>query len=247
MPKRSALITGASSGIGKATAIAFADAGFDLLLIARSQTKLSALANELQAKGVKAEGVAIDLSEVAQVKHRVERAIAAFHSTDVATGETSLDTVVNCAGMGYTGPLHTMPLADWQQVMAMNVTSVLQVVQAVLPDMRAKGKGMIVNIASIAAQHSFPDWGAYGVSKSALVALSGAIAAEESDNGIRVVTVSPGAVNTPIWDSETVQADFDRTLMLMPETIAQTILYTVLMPPGAVISELTITPSQGAL
>ncbi|MGD1899137.1 MAG: SDR family oxidoreductase [Phormidesmis sp.] len=236
--RRRALITGASSGIGEATARAFAKAGFDLALVARSQATLNVLSNELIAFGSQADNFVIDLSEVAQVKERVGAAIAAFGP---------IDTLINCAGMGYTGPLGEMPLTDWQQVMTLNVTSVFQVVQALLPEMRSRGEGLIINIASIAAQRSFPDWGAYGVSKAALVALSGAIAAEELANGIRVVTISPGAVDTAIWESETVQADFERSRMLQPETVAQTILHTALLPPNAVISHLTITPAQGAL
>lgn len=234
-----ALITGASSGIGEATARAFAAAGFEVVLVARSQARLAALVAELRSLGGLAEAWVMDLAEVAQVRGQIEAAIAAFGAIDV---------LVNNAGMGYTGPLGDMPLADWQQIMDLNVTSVFQVVQAVLPGMRAQSEGgLIVNIASIAAQQSFPDWGAYGVSKAALVALSGAITAEESVHGIRVVTISPGAVNTSIWDTDTVHADFDRSAMLTPDTVAQTILHTAQLPPNAVIAHLTITPSQGAL
>ncbi|MEL7356804.1 MAG: SDR family oxidoreductase [Cyanobacteria bacterium J06560_6] len=235
---QSALITGASSGIGEATARTFAQAGLNVALVARSADKLAALAEELRLLGVKAEGFAMDLAELEGVKGGIEAAIASFGPIDV---------LVNCAGMGYTGALNDMPLDDWQQVMALNVTSVFQAVQALLPQMRRQGGGLIVNIASIAAQQSFPNWGAYGVSKAALVALSGAIATEESANGIRVVTVSPGAVNTGLWDTDTVDADFERSQMLTPETVAQTILHTVQMPPGALISQVTITPTQGSL
>lgn len=236
---RRALITGASSGIGEATAKAFAAAGFAVALVARPSARLTALAEALRLQGHRAEAFAIDLAEVDRVKAKVAAAVAAFGPIDV---------LVNNAGMGYTGPLSEMPLADWQQVMALNVTSVFQVVQAVLPKMRSQPEGgLIINIASIAAQQAFPNWGCYGVSKAALVALSNAIAAEESTHGIRVVTVSPGAVNTPIWESETVQSDFDHSAMLTPETVASTILHTALLPPNAVISQLTLTPSQGAL
>lgn len=235
---QSALITGASSGIGEATARTFAQAGLNVALVARSADKLAALAEELRLLGVKAEGFAMDLAELEGVKGGIEAAIASFGPIDV---------LVNCAGMGYTGALNDMPLDDWQQVMALNVTSVFQAVQALLPQMRRQGGGLIVNIASIAAQQSFPNWGAYGVSKAALVALSGAITTEESANGIRVVTVSPGAVNTGLWDTDTVDADFERSQMLTPETVAQTILHTVQMPPGALISQVTITPTQGSL
>lgn len=235
---RRVLITGASSGIGKASAEAFAQAGFDVALVARSQNKLRALATNLRHLGIEAHAFALELADLTQVKANIEKVVEALGSVDV---------LINSAGMGYTGQLCNMPMADWQRVMDLNVTSVFQVTQAVLPTMREQGRGLIINIASIAARQSFPNWGAYGVSKAALVALSDAIATEEADHGIRVVTLSPGAVNTPIWDTDTVQADFDRSAMLKPETIAQTILHTALLPPEAVISQLTITPAQGAL
>ncbi|MEM9149138.1 MAG: SDR family oxidoreductase [Cyanobacteria bacterium P01_F01_bin.3] len=236
---RRALITGASSGIGEATARAFATAGFEVALVARSQSSLDKLADELTALGSRAKAFVIDLAEVEQVKEHVEAVIAAFGNIDV---------LVNSAGMGYTGLLGDMPLADWQRVMNLNVTSVFQVVQAVLPGMRALPTGgVIVNIASIAAQQAFPEWGAYGVSKAGLVALSNAISAEEVGYGIRVVTLSPGAVNTPIWDTDTVHADLDRSAMLNPETVAQTLLHIATLPPEAVIPHLTLTPSKGAL
>lgn len=235
---RRVLITGASSGIGQAIAQTFAQAGFDVALVARSQARLTALAEELSATGVQAQGFAVDLADLDQVKAQIAGIISRFGP---------IDMLINSAGMGYTGHLAEMPLADWQQVMALNVTSVFQVVQAVLPGMRARADGLIINIASIAARQSFAGWGAYGVSKAALAALSGVIAAEESAHGIRVVTLFPGAVNTPIWDSDTVHSDFDRSAMLSPETVAQTVLHAALLPPNAVISHLTITPAQGAL
>ncbi len=232
------LITGASSGIGRASAQAFANAGFSVVLVARSRSKLAALATELAALGIEAQGFAIDLADEGRVGEKMAQVIAAVGPIDI---------LVNNAGMGYTGRLGDMPLADWQQVMALNVTGAFQVVQAVLPQMRSRTQGLIINIASIAAQQSFPNWGAYGVSKAALAALSGAIAAEESANGIRVVTLSLGAVNTPLWQSDTVQSDFEVSTMLNPDTVAQTILYIALLPPEAVISHLTLTPAQGAL
>jgi short-subunit dehydrogenase len=232
------LITGATSGIGKACAIALATAGFNLLLVSRSPQKLAALSTQLAAHGVEIHSAAIDLAAVTEVKAQVSQAIAQSGPIDI---------LINNAGMGYTGHLADMPLADWQQVMNLNLTSVFQVVQAALPVLRKRPGALILNIASIAAQTAFESWGAYGVSKAALVALSGAIAAEESAQGVRVVTLSPGAVDTALWDSKTVQADFDRTAMLRPETVAQTILHVLQLPPNALIPHLSLTPSQGAL
>lgn len=236
-PPHCALITGASSGIGKATAIAFAKAGMELVLVSRSRAKLEAVAAEVQPIGVPVHLYPLDLSKVDQVK----TAIASIAE------DCPIDVLVNNAGMAYTGELSTMPLADWQQVIDLNLTSVFQCIQAVLPGMRQRRQGTIINVSSIAANHAFSGWGAYSVSKAGLVSLSKVLAAEERAHGIRIVTVSPGSVNTPLWDTETVQADFDRSHMLTPELVAQSILHAALLPSHAVIEELTIMPSAGAL
>lgn len=235
--KHRALITGASSGIGRATALAFAEAGIDLALVGRSVEKLSAIAEEVQQIGVEAKVYPLDLSAIEQVKEKIGA---------IATDFGNLDILVNSAGMGGTGELLTLSLEDWQQMINLNLTSVLQCIQGVLPGMRDRQNGIIVNIASIAAHQAFPEWGAYSVSKAGLLCLSKILAAEERAHSIRVVTVSPGAVNTPIWDANTMP-DFDRSQMLTPELVAQSILHTALLPPQAVIEELMVTPSAGAL
>jgi short-subunit dehydrogenase len=232
------LITGASSGIGRATALLFAQAGMDLVLVSRSLPKLEALAAELQGKGVNVVTQALDLSQLEILPQQLAAIIAEVGPVDV---------LVNNAGMGYTGALGAMPLADWQRVMDLNLTSVLACIQAVLPGMRQQGKGTILNIASVAAHNAFPDWGAYSVSKAGLVTLSQVLAAEERDHGIRVTVVSPGAVNTPLWDTDTVQSDFSRSQMLTPEIVAQAIVNAAQLPANAVIDEIRLMPSGGAL
>ncbi|TVQ12475.1 MAG: SDR family oxidoreductase [Leptolyngbya sp. DLM2.Bin27] len=235
---RCALVTGASRGIGSAIAHALAQAGYDVALIGRSLETLKPVQADLADCGVVAKAYAVDLAEVDGLRDRLAAVLDDFGP---------LSVVVNNAGMGYTGALATMPLTDWQRVMDLNVTSVFQCIQATLPVLRANGGGTIVNIASVAAKAAFPDWGAYTVSKAALVALSRVLAVEERPHGIRVVTVSPGSVNTPLWDTDTVQADFDRSAMLTPEIVAQTVLHTILMPPQAVVEDLTLMPAGGAL
>ncbi len=237
-PPRRALITGASRGIGKATAQAFAQAGYDVALVGRSLDRLNAVVADLVGNGVTAKAYAIDLADLPPLAEHLAQAMADFGPFSV---------LINNAGMGYTGALATMPLHHWQQVMDLNLTSVFQCIQTALPTLRQVSGGTIVNVASVAAKSAFADWGAYSVSKAGLVALSKVLAIEERPHGIRVVTVSPGAVNTPIWDTDTVQADFDRSQMLTPEIVAQTILSTVLLPPQAVIEDLTLMPAGGAL
>ncbi len=233
-----AIITGASSGIGRATALAFAKSGINLALIARSKDKLSSVVTAAQTVGVQAKSYSLDLADLVSVKDRIDAI-----SQELGT----VDILVNNAGMGYTNSIANTPLEEWQQVLDLNLTSVLECIKGVLPKMRQRGTGTIINVASIAAYNAFPNWGAYSVSKAGLVALTKALATEERSNGIRAVTIAPGAVNTPIWDTDTVQADLNREAMLTPEIVAQSILHTALLPSQAVIETMTIMPSGGAL
>lgn len=235
--EKRALITGASSGIGKATALAFAKAGINLALVSRSPEKLEAVANAARQAGVKAQVYLLDLAEIEQVQEKI-RAIAA---------DGAIDILVNNAGMGYTNTLRETPLSDWLTVINLNLTAVFQCILGILPSMRDRGSGTIINIASIAGQTPFPNWGAYSVSKAGLIALSKTLAAEERDRGIRVTAICPGSVNTQLWDTETVNLNFERSTMLTPETVAQSILYTALLPEQAVVEELTLMPSAGVL
>ena len=236
--ERRALITGASSGIGKATALAFAKAGIDVALVSRSQDKLEAIAIAAREVGVEAKAYALDLAEIEQVKAGISAIAADF---------APIDILVNNAGIGYTNPLSETHLSDWQQVIDLNLTSVFQCIVGILPAMRDRKQGTIINVASIAGQQPFPTWGAYSVSKAGLIALSKTLAAEERSHGIRVVTISPGAVNTPLWDTDTVQVDFNRSAMLTPEIVAQSIVHTALLPEQAVVESVTLMPSAGAL
>ncbi len=234
---RRALITGASRGIGRATALAFAQAGINLVMISRSKDELEAVATEIKPSGVDVQICPLDLEDLDHVVEKMEA---------IATQFSPIDILVNNAGMGYTGDLLSTSLADWQRVINLNLTSVFQCIQAIVPGMRDRHQGIIINVASIAGYQAFPGWGAYNVSKAGLIALSKTLAAEERPNGIRVVTLCPGSVNTPLWDTQTVQANFDRSQMLTPDVVAQSILYAALVPPGAVIEEITLLPSGGA-
>jgi short-subunit dehydrogenase len=237
-PKRRALITGASSGIGKATAWVFAKAGIDVALVSRSQDKLEAVAIAAREAGVEAKAYALDLAEIEQVKAGIGA---------IAKDFAAIDILVNSAGMAYTNPLSETQLSDWQQVIDLNLTSVFQCIAGILPVMRDQKRGTIINIASIAGQQPFPDWGAYSVSKAGLIALSKTLAAEERRHGIRVVTICPGAVDTPLWDTQTVRVDLNRSAMLSPEIVAQSILQTALLPEQAVVESVTLMPSAGVL
>ena len=234
---RTALITGAGSGIGKATALAFAKAGINLALVGRSEEKLAAVAVAAEAVGVRAKTYTLDLAIVDRVSSEI---------ATIAADWDDLDILVNNAGMAYTNSIGDTPLADWQSAIDLNLTRVFQCIQGILPHMRHRRTGTIVNVSSIAAKQVFPNWGVYSVTKFGLMALTQAVAGEERANGIRVTAICPGSVNTPLWDTDTVRADFDRSAMLTPEMVAEGILYAVLAPAGAVVEEITIMPSGGA-
>lgn len=234
--KRRALITGASSGIGKATALAFAKAGIDVALVSRSLEKLETVATAAKQTGVDAKAYVLDLGDLAQVQAKIQALAQDFGKIDI---------LVNNAGIGYTGTLSETSLEDWQKVINLNLTSVFECIKGILPGMRDRNTGTIINVTSIAAKQAFAGWGAYCVSKTGLLALSQTLAQEERAHGIRVTAICPGSVNTEIWDSETVNANFDRSKMLTPEIVAQSILHTALLPPQAVIDELILMPNAG--
>ena len=234
----SVLITGASRGIGEAAARRFAAAGYGLQLLARPSDGFDQLVRELRAEGHAVEQQPVDLADPGAI----------VPALDALAGRASApDVLINNAGMAYTGALAEMPLHQWQALLQLNLTAVFQLCQALVPRLRARGGGHIINVSSHAAHQAFPDWGAYCVSKAALASLSRCLAVEERSHGIRVSTLTLGAVNTPLWDSETVDSSFDRRAMLDRGRAADALLYLAQQPATQVVEDLTLMPAAGAL
>ena len=207
-----------------------------MLLTARSADQLEQLSAQLSTKGVCVASAAIDLTQ--------PDGIAAAMAGLLQQGETP-SVLINNAGAAYTGDLLAMPIERWQWLLQLNVTSVMQVCSAVVPAMRENG-GLVINISSHAARNAFPQWGAYCVSKAALASFTRCLAEEERSNGIRACTLTLGAVNTPLWDAETVQSDFDRRAMLSVDQAAETLANLALQPSNQLIEDLTLMPAAGA-
>ena len=207
-----------------------------MLLTARSADQLEQLSAQLSTKGVSVASSAIDLTQ--------PDGIAAAMSGLLQQGETP-SVLINNAGAAYTGDLLAMPIERWQWLLQLNVTSVMQVCSAVVPAMRENG-GLVINISSHAARNAFPQWGAYCVSKAALASFTRCLAEEERSNGIRACTLTLGAVNTPLWDAETVQSDFDRRAMLSVDQAAETLANLAMQPSNQLIEDLTLMPAAGA-
>ena len=207
-----------------------------MLLTARSADQLEQLSVQLSSKGVSVASAAIDLTQ--------SDGIAAAIAGLLQQGETP-SVLINNAGAAYTGDLLAMPIERWQWLLQLNVTSVMQVCSAVVPAMRENG-GLVINISSHAARKAFPQWGAYCVSKAALASFTRCLAEEERSNGIRACTLTLGAVNTPLWDAETVQSDFDRRAMLSVDQAAETLANLAMQPSNQLIEDLTLMPAAGA-
>ena len=207
-----------------------------MLLTARSVDQLEQLSAQLSSKGVSVASAAIDLTQ--------PDGIAAAMAGLLQQGETP-SVLINNAGAAYTGDLLAMPIERWQWLLQLNVTSVMQVCSAVVPAMRENG-GLVINISSHAARNAFPQWGAYCVSKAALASFTRCLAEEERSNGIRACTLTLGAVNTPLWDAETVQSDFDRRAMLSVDQAAETLANLAMQPSNQLIEDLTLMPAAGA-
>ena len=231
-----ALITGASRGIGRRTAELLARKGWDLKLIARRGDQLEQLAAELRPMGVRVDVRSVDLTDPQAIHPEL---------TGLLEQGSAPAVLINNAGAAYTGDLLAMPLERWQWLMQLNVTSVMQVCAAVVPAMRPSG-GLVINVNSHAARNAFPQWGAYCVSKAALASFTRCLAEEERAHGIRACTLTLGAVNTPLWDAETVQSDFDRRAMLTVDQAAETLVNLAEQPVNQVIEDLTLMPAAGA-
>lgn len=232
----SVLITGASRGIGHAAAKAFAEAGWDLLLVSRSEAALQSLSSELSACGVRVVFQAIDLTDPAAIAPGLETLLSQGLRPSV---------LINNAGAAWTGDLLAMPLDRWEWLMQLNLTSVFQVCAAVVPAMRPAG-GLVINVSSHAARNAFPGWGAYCMVKAALASFTRCLAEEERSNGIRACTLTLGAVDTPLWDSPTVDSSFDRRAMLPVNQAAAALLHLAQQPATQVIEDLTLMPATGA-
>jgi short-subunit dehydrogenase len=189
--KGTALITGASSGIGAVYAHRLARQGYDLILVARNHDRLQGLANRLTTEtGRSVEIVTADLGRTADLE-RVEA---------VLRTDASITLLVNNAGVGATAPLLGSDIAKMDDMIALNVGALTRLTYAAVPGFVARGGGTIVNIASIAAISPETLNGVYGGSKAFVLAFSQSLHHELADKGVRVQAVLPGATATEFWD-----------------------------------------------
>jgi short-subunit dehydrogenase len=185
------LVTGASSGIGEATAYRFARERARLGLLARRRDRLERVAEEVRSLGGEARVIEVDLAN----EHAAKQAVL---SIERAYGR--IDVLVNNAGFGLYAPLERVPRPDLERLFAVNAFGPLACVQAALPGMRRRGRGLIINVSSIVGKRALPMTGAYAASKYALQGLSDALRVELRGTGVRVAVVCPGYTATEFSD-----------------------------------------------
>ena len=233
-------ITGASSGIGEAAALLLAERGAKLVLGARRTDRLEALARTINEKGGSARFRALDVTSLEDTQAFVDFAKAEFGA---------LDVIVNNAGVMPLSVMTDLKIDDWNRMIDVNIRGVLHGIAAVLPGMKAAGKGQIINIASIAAHAVVPTGAVYCATKYAVWAISEGLRQENPD--VRVTIVSPGVTATElghdITDDTTKEALVEwRKTSLTPDAIARAIAYAVEQPDDVDINEVIVRPTASA-
>jgi NAD(P)-dependent dehydrogenase (short-subunit alcohol dehydrogenase family) len=230
-----ALVTGAGSGLGEATARAFAEAGCAVACVDMNERNAQRVSGELAALDIPSIAIACDVSDATAVAEAVRT---------VAERLGRLDVVVNCAAIDHTVSVDEMTVEQWDAVIGVNLRGPFLMAKAAMPIMRRQGGGHIVNIASTAATRAWANAAAYHASKWGLVGFSRGLGVEGRQDGVRVTTVIPGGMKTHFFDRFVDQGIPmpDESNLQSPANVAQVILFAVRMPADSALQEVIVTP-----
>ena len=227
---KTALITGAGRGIGKATALLFAQQGAHVLLASRTKSELEKLAQVINRKGGRASIVPCDLNTEQDIKRLAVQAC-----------EANTDILINNAGWGVKGAFHKLSPKDMNSILDVNLRAPMLLTQRLLPHLIAKKSGCIVNIASMAGKLGMPHSVTYCASKHGLVGFSNALFEEVRAHSIKVSVICPGFVDTSLVPQT---RKINRTKMIRPEDIAQACLFVATASPESCPVEIIVRPQQ---
>jgi len=239
-----ALVTGASSGIGHATAVALAEAGASLAVAARRRDRLEALAGQIGGDVLVLE---TDVTDEAQARSMVDRTVAHFGR---------LDTLVNNAGVMLLGPIVDAPVEEWRRMVELNLLGLLYATHAALPHLLAAAESDprrvadIVNVSSVAGRSARSGSGVYNATKFGVGAFSESLRQEVTQRHVRVSLIEPGAVATELISHnrpgviEGLQAMWGPVEVLEPQDIAEAIAFTVTRPRRTAVNEILVRPTE---
>jgi len=231
-----AVITGAGSGVGQATALALAELGWNVAALGRRKETLDETLQRAGDLAYRITPYACDIGDAEAV---------AKTGADILEKLGTVEVLINAAGTNAPQrSLEVLKLEDYRRMIDTNLNGAYYCVQAFLPQMRERGQGTIVNIISDAAKQASPKAGpAYSMSKAGMVGLTQAINAEERGRGIRACAILPGDIDTPLLDKRPVVPDSEaRAKMMKAEDIAACVLFCVQLPPRVVVEELLVRP-----
>ena len=236
-----ALVTGASSGIGAATALALAEAGADVAVAARRVDRLAGLVAKIEAAGGRALALPGDMAVEAD-------ALAVVAATVEKLGR--IDILINSAGIMGSGGIEGANLEHYRQVMDINLMGTVYTCQAALPHMLAQGGGDIINISSLAGRKGGPATSSYSASKHALNSMTDGLRQEVGGRNIRVSILMPGATRTEVGDSipdpnwrAAIQSHVSKDGVVEPEETAAVVVFMLAMPRNVNISEISVRPT----
>ncbi|TIQ40149.1 MAG: SDR family NAD(P)-dependent oxidoreductase [Mesorhizobium sp.] len=236
-----ALVTGASSGIGEATAAALAAAGAKVAIAARRADRLVALAGCIEQAGGKALAIEADIARGSDIAGMVDKVVSEWGR---------LDILVNNAGVMLLAPAAEADLDDWRRMIELNLIGLMGTTKAALPHLKAS-RGHIVNVSSVAGRVANPGASGYAATKFGVVAFSESLRREVYADKVRVTVIEPGLVRTELGDHITnaeYKAGLDHRLATMEaltaEDIANAILYAVSQPPRVNVNEILIRPTD---
>ena len=229
-----AIVTGATQGIGRATAFALGRAGYRVGVCARHEADVRRLVEELKAEGIEAAGAKADVGQPDAVPPAVQKMVSAL-------GE--IGVLINNAGILIAKPFEELTLEDWDSTMGTNVRSLYLMTREVLPAMRRRREGTIVNVASLAGKNGFAGGTAYTASKHAVLGFSRSLMLEVRKDNVRVIAICPGSVATGMMRDQTM-LKADPAKVLQADDVAESILHAIRLPPRAMVSELDIRPTN---
>ncbi|HEY7214188.1 MAG TPA: SDR family oxidoreductase [Thermoanaerobaculia bacterium] len=230
-----AVVSGGGSGLGREIALELARRGYALALLGRRQAPLE---ETLALAGVGENGLLLpsDVRDAVALERCAEEIRSRWGAADV---------VVPAAGVAAIAPVEETSPDDFHAILETNLTGVFLLVRALLPAMKARGRGWIVPLLSVAARQGFPGWSAYCASKWGLRGFVAALREELRGTGVRIAALYPGATDTPIWDR--LPGDWNRAAMVPPHEVARALGYVLDADPSTLVEEVHLGPAGGAL